>query len=64
MNESFSPSLKSMMDFYNADPSADNLQQLRTKIDDTKSVMVENIDQVRAGDSRGRGRLPGDLLQV
>ncbi|EKU21510.1 vesicle-associated membrane protein 7 [Nannochloropsis gaditana CCMP526] len=46
MNESFSPSLKSMMDFYNADPSADNLQQLRTKIDDTKSVMVENIDQV------------------
>ena len=46
MNESFSPSLKATMDFYNADPSADNLQQLRTKIDDTKSVMVENIDQV------------------
>ncbi|GAB5036319.1 r-vamp71-family [Nannochloropsis oceanica] len=48
MNESFSPSLKAMMDFYNADPSADNLRQLRTKIDDTKSVMVENIDQVLA----------------
>ena len=46
MNESFSPTLKSMMDFYNADPSADNLHSLRTKIDDTKSVMVENIDQV------------------
>jgi len=56
MNESFSPSLKSMMDFYNADPSADNLQQLRTKIDDTKSVMVENIDQVgREGGREGGG---------
>ena len=55
MNESFSPSLKSMMDFYNADPSADNLQQLRTKIDDTKSVMVENIDQVRERETAGGG---------
>ena len=30
-------------EYYNSDPSADNLAQLKSKIDDTKSVMVENI---------------------
>lgn len=47
MNESFSPTLKSMMDYYNSEPGAgDNIQQLKSKVEETKGVMVENIDQV------------------
>ncbi|KIY95362.1 Vesicle-associated membrane protein [Monoraphidium neglectum] len=46
-NRSFGPRLKEQMDFLNANPEAINrVAAVQRKVEDVKSVMVENIDKV------------------
>uniref|UniRef100_A0A7S2WFM1 V-SNARE coiled-coil homology domain-containing protein n=1 Tax=Rhizochromulina marina TaxID=1034831 RepID=A0A7S2WFM1_9STRA len=46
MNEAFSPVLKRQMNYYNSDPGADNITQMKTQLGDVKHVMVESIEKV------------------
>lgn len=46
MNEEFRPVLRRQMEYYNNDPSADNITQVKRDLDDVKNVMVENIEKV------------------
>jgi vesicle-associated membrane protein 7 len=46
LNELFSPTLHQRIDFYNTNPSADNISRVQLQIDTVKDVMIENIDRV------------------
>jgi len=46
MNEEFSRVLKRQMEYFSYDPSVDKITQVQKKVDDTKKVMVENIERV------------------
>lgn len=46
MNEDFSRVMQKQMEYYNDNPSADNINRVRSQIDDVKGVMVENIEKV------------------
>mmetsp|Transcript_3632 Transcript_3632/g.5668 ORF Transcript_3632/g.5668 Transcript_3632/m.5668 type:complete len:218 (-) Transcript_3632:1525-2178(-) len=46
MNESFSPILRQKIDFYNTNPTSDNISRVQAQIDTVKDVMIENIDRV------------------
>ena len=35
------------MEYYNSDPSADSINQVKSNLEDVKGVMVENIEKVR-----------------
>lgn len=45
MNDDFGRTLQRQMEFYNG-PSADNFATVSNKLDDVKSIMVQNIDLV------------------
>lgn len=45
MNDDFGRTLQRQMEFYNG-PSADNFATINNKLDDVKSIMVQNIDLV------------------
>lgn len=45
MNEEFGRTLKAQMEHFNG-PSGDALAQVNQKLDDVKSVMVQNIEMV------------------
>ena len=40
------PIILVQQDFYNANPSADNISRVQAQIDTVKDVMIENIDRV------------------
>eukprot|EP01089_Gocevia_fonbrunei_P017082 TRINITY_DN5453_c0_g1_i1.p1 TRINITY_DN5453_c0_g1~~TRINITY_DN5453_c0_g1_i1.p1 ORF type:complete len:153 (+),score=21.68 TRINITY_DN5453_c0_g1_i1:323-781(+) len=42
----FARVLKSQMSYYSYDPSVDKIQNVQTKLEETKQVMVENIDRI------------------
>eukprot|EP01100_Stratorugosa_tubuloviscum_P002948 TRINITY_DN16_c0_g5_i1.p1 TRINITY_DN16_c0_g5~~TRINITY_DN16_c0_g5_i1.p1 ORF type:complete len:257 (+),score=87.41 TRINITY_DN16_c0_g5_i1:109-771(+) len=44
MNEDFSRSLSSLTNYYSNDPSVDRILQAKQQIEDTRQVMVENIE--------------------
>jgi len=46
MNEEFSRVLKRQMEYYSYDPSVDKIATVQKKVDETKKVMVENIERV------------------
>jgi len=46
MNEEFSRVLKRQMEYFSYDPSVDKITQVQKKVDETKKVMVENIERV------------------
>eukprot|EP01031_Cornospumella_fuschlensis_P001750 gene1750-2184_t len=46
LNDMFSPILRQKIDFYNTNPSADNITRVQAQIDEVKDVMLENIDRV------------------
>ena len=46
MNEEFSRVLQTQLEYYNSDPSADNIGRVRSQINDVKDVMVQNIEKV------------------
>ena len=46
LNELFSPTLQQRIEFYNTNPSTDNISRVQAQIDTVKDVMVENIDRV------------------
>ncbi|KAG5175111.1 Longin-like domain-containing protein [Tribonema minus] len=46
MNEEFAPVLQRQQDYYNVDPSSDQLQSVRDQVDATKDIMVANIEKV------------------
>eukprot|EP00298_Acanthocystis_sp_HF-20_P000278 c10339_g1_i1.p1 GENE.c10339_g1_i1~~c10339_g1_i1.p1 ORF type:complete len:225 (-),score=53.32 c10339_g1_i1:113-766(-) len=46
MNDDFSKVLRSRMDFYSNDPSADKVNQVREEIGEVKNIMVKNIEKV------------------
>lgn len=46
LNEGFGPILRQRMEFFNTDPSADKLSQVKAQIDDVRTIMLENIDRV------------------
>jgi vesicle-associated membrane protein 7 len=46
MNEDFGRELQKQMDYYNANPAADNIGRVQTQLDEVKGVMVENIEKV------------------
>lgn len=46
LNDKFAPVLREKMEFYNHDPSADNISRVKTQIDTVKEVMIENIDRI------------------
>ena len=46
MNGEFSRVLQRNMDYYNENPNADNINRVRSQIDDVRGVMVENIEKV------------------
>jgi len=52
MNADFAPVLQGKMVFFNTDPSVDKLASVRKQIDDTKNMMLENIDKVLARGDR------------
>eukprot|EP00622_Pseudochattonella_farcimen_P004181 FR739514.1.p1 GENE.FR739514.1~~FR739514.1.p1 ORF type:complete len:173 (+),score=25.42 FR739514.1:60-521(+) len=45
-NEEFAPTLRRQMEYYNSDPSADSINQVKSNLEDVKGVMVENIEKV------------------
>merc|ERR1712070_810545 len=45
-NEEFAPTLQRQMEFYNSDPSSDQIGQVKSQLEDVKGVMVENIEKV------------------
>lgn len=46
LNDMFSPILRQKIDYYNTNPSADNIARVQAQIDEVKDVMIENIDRV------------------
>eukprot|EP00428_Durinskia_dybowskii_P069876 CAMPEP_0170390250 /NCGR_PEP_ID=MMETSP0117_2-20130122/19043_1 /TAXON_ID=400756 /ORGANISM="Durinskia baltica, Strain CSIRO CS-38" /LENGTH=174 /DNA_ID=CAMNT_0010646277 /DNA_START=167 /DNA_END=691 /DNA_ORIENTATION=+ len=46
MNEAFSPVLRQKIEFYNSNPTSDNISKVQAQIDTVKDVMIENIDRV------------------
>jgi len=46
MNEEFSRVIKRQMEYFSYDPSVDKITQVTKKVDETKKVMVENIERV------------------
>mmetsp|Transcript_21485 Transcript_21485/g.54152 ORF Transcript_21485/g.54152 Transcript_21485/m.54152 type:complete len:219 (+) Transcript_21485:105-761(+) len=46
MNEDFCRTLANQMTYYSKDPAADKLSQVRAQVDETKGIMVENIDKL------------------
>lgn len=46
LDDTFSPVLREKIDFYNTNPSSDNIARVQAQIDSVKDVMVENIDRV------------------
>jgi vesicle-associated membrane protein 7 len=47
LDEAFRPTLRSRMEFYsNSENSLDSIAVVQSKIDDTKQVMVQNIEKV------------------
>jgi len=46
MNEEFSRVLQRQMEYFSYDPSVDKIALVQKKVDDTKKVMVENIERV------------------
>eukprot|EP01087_Luapelamoeba_hula_P024850 TRINITY_DN960_c0_g1_i1.p1 TRINITY_DN960_c0_g1~~TRINITY_DN960_c0_g1_i1.p1 ORF type:complete len:219 (-),score=37.03 TRINITY_DN960_c0_g1_i1:276-932(-) len=46
MNEEFSRVLKRQMEYFSYDPSVDKISMVTKKVDETKKVMVENIERV------------------
>eukprot|EP01039_Chlorochromonas_danica_P005968 gene5968-6572_t len=46
LNDLFGPILRQKIDFYNTNPSADNITRVQAQIDEVKDVMLENIDRV------------------
>lgn len=47
-NRDFGEVMKSRMEFFNTDPNADKLKTVRSNIEKTKDIMIENIDRVLA----------------
>jgi len=45
-NEGFSTVIEERMSYYNSGGSADNIDAVKSQIDDVKNVMVQNIEQV------------------
>lgn len=45
-NEEFSRIIQERMDYYNSGGSADNIDQVKSQIEDVKGVMVQNIEKV------------------
>jgi vesicle-associated membrane protein 7 len=46
MNEEFSPVLKKQLEYYNSNPTADNIGRVKNTIHEVKDVMVHNIEKV------------------
>ena len=46
MNEAFAPVLKQKCEFYLTNREADVISSVKSKIDETREVMVENIDRI------------------
>jgi vesicle-associated membrane protein 7 len=46
MNEEFSRVLQRQMEYFSYDPSVDKMATVQKKVDETKKVMVENIERV------------------
>jgi len=46
MNEEFSRVLKKLMEYFSYDPSVDKIGNVQKKVDETKKIMVENIERV------------------
>lgn len=46
MNQEFGPVLQRQIQFYNSDPSSDELSKVKSQLDDVKNVMVENVEKV------------------
>ncbi|ELR21002.1 RSNARE, VAMP71-family [Acanthamoeba castellanii str. Neff] len=46
MNEEFSRVLQRQMEYFSYDPSVDKISLVQKKVDETKKVMVENIERV------------------
>lgn len=45
-NEDFSPVIQQRMEYYNSGGAMDNIDSLKTQIDDVKEGMVQNIEKV------------------
>lgn len=45
-NKEFSDEMKSRIVYYNTDPNADKLKAARRNIDETKDIMIENIEKI------------------
>ena len=45
-NKEFSDEMKTRIVYYNTDPGADKLKAARKNIDDTKDIMIENIEKI------------------
>jgi len=46
MNSEFKQVLKKQMEYFSFDPNSDKISAVRKQIDDTKSIMVENIEKI------------------
>jgi len=46
MNQSFSGTLSQQLQYYSYDPSADRIAEAKNQIENTKSIMVSNIDEL------------------
>jgi len=46
MNEAFAPVLRQKCDFYRDNAEADVIASVKSKIDETREVMVDNIDRI------------------
>jgi len=46
MNEEFARVLSTQMNFYSNDPAADKISEVKKNIDETKAVMVDNIERI------------------
>lgn len=46
MNEDFSRVLARQMEYFSFDPRADKIGQVKDRLDDTKKIMVENIERI------------------
>mmetsp|Transcript_35782 Transcript_35782/g.47229 ORF Transcript_35782/g.47229 Transcript_35782/m.47229 type:complete len:218 (+) Transcript_35782:126-779(+) len=46
LNRSFGPVLRKQLEFYNRNPSADQIKAVQDQIDQVKHIVVQNIDKV------------------
>mmetsp|Transcript_14640 Transcript_14640/g.26119 ORF Transcript_14640/g.26119 Transcript_14640/m.26119 type:complete len:219 (+) Transcript_14640:74-730(+) len=46
LNRSFGPTLRRQLEFFNRDPSADQIRAVQDQIDQVKNTVVQNIDKV------------------